>query len=598
MGPILRHLQPYRREVAAVLAFVFLQSLSELYLPNLMASIVDQGILFGDTAHIWRVGGVMLLVAALGTVAAVVGTYYAAKVSSGYGRDVRARVFAKVNEFSMHEVDELGTSTLITRTTNDVNQVQQTVNIAMRMLVSAPLMAVGGVIMAVSTDPRLSLVIVVVIPLLAVLIGLVMRKGLPLFTALQGKVDALNRVVRERLMGVRVIRAFNRTDHERRRFDDASRDLMTTGLQVARLMALTMPLMMVVLNLTTVAIVWFGGLRIDGGHMQVGDLMAFIQYVMLIMFSLMMVSMMFVMLPRALVSARRIQEVLETEPIIKDPVLSEVGLGHGSEVGAGLRSGVEHGPGAASGPGTGLVEFRNVSFSYPGAEAAALQDISFVARPGQTTAVIGGTGSGKTTLIQLMMRFYDATEGEVLLDGVDIREMSQHRLRSAFGLVPQRAVLFSGTVADNIRYGKEDASEEEVRRAAEIAQALPFVEELSDGFETMVEQGGANLSGGQRQRLTIARAVVRRPRVYVFDDSFSALDFKTDAMVRRALREETRDATVFIVGQRVSSIMDADQIIVLHQGRAVGIGRHDELLQTCDVYKEIVASQLDGGAAA
>lgn len=568
-----------------MLILVFLQSLSELYLPNLMASIVDKGVVFGDTAHIWRVGGVMLLVAALGTGAAVAATYFSARASSAYGRDVRGFVFAKVNEFSMHEMDELGTSTLITRTTNDVAQVQQALNVSLRMLVSAPLMAVGGTLMAVSTDARLSLVIVVVIPVLALLIGLIMRKGMPLFTELQKKVDALNRVVRERLMGVRVIRAFNRTDHERRRFDGASRDLMMTGLTVSRLMALAMPLMMVVLNLTTVAIVWFGGIRIDEGHMQVGDLMAFIQYVMLIMFSLMMVSMMFVMLPRAFVSARRIDEVLNTEPTIIDRDATQA---EPTRTVAAMESSVR----------AGVIEFRNVTFRYPGAEVAALEDVSFTARPGQTTAIIGGTGSGKSTLIHLMSRFYDATEGHVLLDDVDVRDLPQAELRAHLGLVPQRAVLFSGTIADNIRYGKEDASDDEVRQAAEIAQATEFIDALDDGFDTEVAQGGANLSGGQRQRLTIARAIVRRPQVYIFDDSFSALDFRTDAKLRHALKESTEDATVFIVGQRVSSIMDADQIVVLHEGRIVGSGRHEELLDTCDVYKEIVASQLDGEAVA
>lgn len=580
MKALLRYLQPYRVQVASVLVLVFLQSLSELYLPNLMASIVDRGIVFGDTGHIWRVGGLMLLVAAVGTAAAVLGTYYASQVSSAYGRDVRGRIFAKVNEFSMHEVDRLGTATLITRTTNDVTQVQQAVNMTLRMLISAPMMAVGGLIMAVSTDAALSRILLVVIPVLAFVIGLIARKGLPLFGTLQKKVDALNRVVRERLMGVRVIRAFNRTAHEQRRFEGANRALMDTGLKVSRLMATTMPVMMIVLNLTTVAIVWFGSVRIDGGHMQVGDLMAFIQYVMLIMFSLLMVSMMFVMLPRAFVSAGRISEVLETQPEIVD---ADVVAGENDET---------------AGEGRGVVRLDNVSFRYPGAETAALSGVSFTASPGATTAIIGGTGSGKSTLIKLLTRFYDVSSGRVLVDGVDVRDIPQATLRAKLGLVPQRAVLFSGTIADNIRYGKEDATDEELRRAADIAQATEFIATLDDGFDTVIAQSGANLSGGQRQRLTIARAIVRGPQVYIFDDSFSALDFKTDAKLRAALKQETGDSTVFIVGQRVSSIMDADQIIVLDEGRVVGIGRHDELVQTCDVYKEIVASQLDGEVAA
>lgn len=587
MKMLTRFLHPYRMQIAIVLVLVFLQSLSELYLPNLMASIVDDGIVFGDVAHIWRTGGFMLVVAALGTVAAVLGTFYSSRVSSGFGQDVRQRIFAKVNEFSSHEVDRFGTSTLITRTTNDVTQVQQAVHMTLRMLVSAPMMAVGGLIMALSTDTGLSKVLLVVIPVLGLIIAFVARKAMPLFKVLQERVDALNRVVRERLIGVRVIRAFNRVAFERGRFEKANNDLLQTGLQVTRLMATTMPIMMIVLNLTTVAIVWFGALRIDGGHMQVGDLMAFIQYVMLIMFSLLMVSMMFVMLPRAFVSFGRIEEVLNAQPAIVDA---------GPTIGSAAR--VMSSVGFKSQSKGVTIEFKNVSFRYPRAEAAALSDISFVARPGTTTAIIGGTGSGKSTLIKLLTRFYDVTSGRLLVDGVDIDKLSLAELRSKIGFVPQKAVLFSGTIADNIRFGKEDATDEEVHRAAAIAQATEFIEQLADGFDTFVEQGGTNLSGGQRQRLTIARAVVRRPQVYVFDDSFSALDFKTDAKVRAALKDATQDATVFIVGQRVSTIMDAEQIVVLDEGRIAGIGRHDELMETCAVYKEIVTSQLDEEAVA
>lgn len=550
--------------------------MTELYLPTLMASIVDRGVATGDLAHIWRTGAIMLLVAGVGVAAAIATSRTSARTAAAFGRDLRSRLFRRVTDFSMREFDELGTATLITRTTNDVTQVQQVMLMSLRMMIRAPLMIVGGIIMAISTDTGLSWVIVAVVPVLGVIIAVLAAKAMPIFRSLQEKVDTLNRVVRERLSGVRVVRAFNREDHERRRFGAANRDLTDTGIRVQRLMAAAMPIMMVVLNMTTVAITWFGGIRIDQGHMQVGALMAFIQYVMLIMFSLLMVSMMFVIFPRAAVSAGRINEVLEMEPEVEDAPDAK----------------------AVIGPEPGVVEFRNVSFQYPGAEQPALHDISFRAEPGKTTAVIGGTGSGKTTLIQLLARFYDATAGHVLVDGVDVRRRTQADLRAGIGFVPQKASLFSGTIAENIRYGKEDATDEEVRRAAETAQALEFIEAMEDGFDSVIAQGGANLSGGQRQRLTIARALVRRPRVYVFDDSFSALDFKTDAKLRAALKDETADATVIIVAQRVSTIMDADQIIVLDEGRTVGIGTHDELVRTCDVYREIVISQLGEEAAA
>lgn len=576
LGKLLRFLKPYRTHVWLIIALVLFQTLTELYLPALMASIVDQGVVTGDIGHIWRVGGMMMSVAAVGVAAAIWTTRISARTASAFGRDLRSSMFRRVTEFSMREFDELGTATLITRTTNDVTQVQQVLFMTLRMMVSAPLMAVGGVMMALATDVGLSWVIVAVVPVLGVIIAVIAARAMPLFRSLQEKVDTLNRVVRERLTGVRVVRAFNREEHERRRFGAANRDLTETGVRVHRLMAAGMPMMMIALNMTTVAIMWFGGLRIDQGHMQVGALMAFIQYVMLIMFALLMVSMMFVIFPRAAVSAGRINEVLETEPEVEDapdaaPVI--------------LRE-------------PGVVEFRGVTFQYPGAEQPALHDVSFRAEPGKTTAVIGGTGSGKTTLIQLLARFYDATEGQVLVDGIDVRRRTQADLRAGIGFVPQKASLFSGTIAENIRYGKEDATDEEVRRAAEIAQALEFVEAMEHGFDSVVAQGGANLSGGQRQRLTIARALVRRPRVYVFDDSFSALDFRTDAKLREALRRETADATVIIVAQRVATIMDADQIVVLDEGRVVGVGAHDELVRTCDVYREIVISQLGEEAAA
>ncbi len=569
MKKVLSFLRPYRWSIVLAVFLLGVQALAELLLPTLLASIVDEGIVYGDTNHIYRIGLRMLFAAALGAAGAIGSALLASRISTGFGRDLRDRLFSHISRFSLSEFDQFGTSTLITRTTNDVTQVQQVVYMSLRMLIIAPIMAVGGVIMAVSMDAQLSLSLLVVVPLLAGVIALIASKGMPLFKAMQEKLDRLNRVSREGLTGIRVIRAFNRTAYEEERFDEANRDLMSTAIRVHQIMAYMMPAMMLTLNLTTVAILWFGGIRIDQGHMQVGNLMAFIQYVIQIMFSLMMLSMMFVMIPRAAVSAARISEVLDTEPEIHDPDQPT--------------EPVER---------RGVVEFKDVTFYYPGAEAPALRDISFVAKPGQTTAIVGGIGSGKSTLAKLLLRFYDVTNGSITLDGVDIRQMSQESLRANIGYVPQKALLFSGSVADNIRYGKPDATDAEVLRAAETAEAASFVAQLENGFDTIIAQGGTNLSGGQRQRLTIARAVARRPLIYLFDDNFSALDFKTDARVRMALRRETRDATVIIVAQRVSTVMDADQIIVLDEGRMVGLGTHQELLKTCEVYREIVASQL------
>lgn len=569
MLKLYRYLRPYTLSLAALLLLLFFQSMSELYLPTLMSDIVDKGIVSGDTAYIWRTGGLMLLVALGGTVGAVLASYLAAKVGVAFGRDVRSMVFARVESFSLHEFDKLGTSTLITRTTNDITQVTQVTVMILRMMIMAPMMAIGGVIMAVSKEPTLSLVIVVVVPVLTGLIALVACKGVPLFKAMQVKIDKLNLVVREGLTGIRVIRAFNRTAHEEKRFVEANRDLTDTAIKVNRLMAVMMPLMMLIMNVTTIAIIWFGGIRIDAGHMQVGDMMAFIQYVMTIMFSLVMVTFMFVMVPRAAASAVRINEVLEMTPQIGDAAKARRG--------------------DAS---RGSVEFREVTFSYPGAEEPAIRSISFQAGPGEVTAIIGGTGAGKSTLVNLIPRFYDVDSGNVLVDGVDVREMTQESLRARIGYVPQTAHLFSGTIADNIRYGKSDATDDEVRHAAEIAQATEFIDGMTGGMGSVIAQGGTNVSGGQKQRLTIARALVRRPGIYIFDDNFSALDFKTDARLRAALRLETAAATVFIVAQRVSTVMDADRIIVLDDGVVAGIGTHRELLATCQVYREIVASQF------
>jgi len=566
---LVRFLKPYSLVLTAVVILVFIQSITNLYLPNLNSDIVDTGVVRGDTAYIWRTGGWMLLVAAGSAIAAVVAAYLSSLVAAGFGRDLRSRVFSRVESFSLHEFDKIGTATLITRTTNDITQVQMVLLIMLRMMIGAPIMAAGGIIMAISKDAELSLVLVVVLPLLVGLITFVAGKGIPIFKALQVKLDRLNLVLRENLTGIRVIRAFDRVDHERRRFQEANRDLTQTAIRVNQLMAVMMPTMMLVMNFTMVAIVWFGGVRIEGGHMQVGDMMAFIQYAMQIMWSMVMMSMMFIMIPRAEASAVRINEVLETVPEISDPA---------------------H-PSPASGR-HGHVEFQDVTFSYPGAEQPALSHISFRADPGQVTAIIGGTGSGKSTLISLIPRFYDVGQGKVLVDGTDVRDMTQEALRARIGFVPQKAILFTGSIADNIRHGKEDASSEEVRQAAVTAQAAEFIAGMKDGFDSPIEQGGSNVSGGQKQRLSIARALIRRPEVYVFDDSFSALDFKTDARLRAALRKETAEATVIIVAQRVSTVMDADQIVVLDDGRIAGIGNHKDLMNTCAVYREIVSSQL------
>ncbi|MGE5571420.1 MAG: ABC transporter ATP-binding protein [Bacteroidota bacterium] len=569
MVKLFRFLKPYRVQIAFVAGLVFLQTLSELYLPTLMSDIVNTGIMRGDVGYIWRIGLLMLLVALGGTICSITAAFLSARTAMGFGKILRARIFAHVEKFSLREFDKIGTPSLITRNTNDVTQIQMVTMVMMRMMISAPIMCIGGIIMALSKDRGLAWVLGVVLPILAAIVAFVAYRGLPLFRTIQEKIDRINLIVRENLEGIRVIRAFNRTDHERRRFHEANLDLTETSIRVNRLMALLMPVMMLVMNLTTVAIIWFGSIRIDHGTLEIGNMMAFFQYAMQIMMSLLMASVLFIMIPRAQASADRISEVLAIEPEINDPAAARSADGR-----------------------KGYVEFRDVTFRYHGAEEPAIRNVSFCACPGEVVAIIGGTGSGKSTLVSLIPRFYDADGGSVLVDGVDVREMTQEELRAKIGFVPQKAVLFSGTVADNIRYGKEDATDDEIRRAAEIAQAMDFVSEMKDGFDSEIAQGGANVSGGQKQRLAIARALVRRPEIYVFDDSFSALDFKTDARLRAALKKETAGATVLIVAQRVSTVMNADRIVVLDQGRVVGIGTHRDLLKTCEVYREIVSSQL------
>ncbi|MUV36941.1 putative ABC transporter ATP-binding protein [Lentibacillus sp. JNUCC-1] len=570
MIAILKKLAPYKWMVAFVVLLVFLQAMSNLLLPTLMGNIVDHGVVEGDIGYIWKTGAAMLGVTALAVGVAVLASYYSARVAMGHGRDIRRDVFSHVQTFASREFDEIGTASLITRTTNDITQIQRVMMMLLRMVIMAPLMMVGGIIMAVSKDPKLSLVVLGVMPFLVAAIVLILKKGMPLFKAVQKRLDRLNLVMRENLTGVRVIRAFNKEAAESERLKTANFNLTDVTIKVNKLMAFLMPLMMLLMNLTVVAIIWFGGLRIDGGNMAIGDLMAFIQYVMQIMFSLVMASMMFVMLPRAAVSANRVNEVLETERSITDNKSAAA-------------------PADAS--QKGALAFDHVTFYYPNAEEPALSDIDFTSKPGEVTAVIGGTGSGKSTLVNLIPRFYDVSEGAIRVNGADIREVPQDDVRSSIGLVPQKAFLFSGTIAENIRYGKSDATMEEVRWAAQVAQADEFISELEKGYDTHIDQGGSNLSGGQKQRLAIARALVRRPDVYLFDDSFSALDYKTDAKLRQALKEEVSEASILIVAQRVSSVTDADRIIVLDNGEVKGVGTHEELLESSDTYREIVKSQ-------
>jgi ATP-binding cassette, subfamily B, multidrug efflux pump len=570
MAKLLKFLKPYAVPIAAVLVAVFLQCMGDLYLPTLMSDIVNKGITNNDIDYIARTGLLMLAVALGSSICAVVASYLSSHAAMGMGEALRARIFRQVSGFSLKEFDKIGTPSLITRSTNDVTQIQNVAMMSMRMMIGAPITAVGGIILALQKDRGLAWIIGVVLPLLTVIIVVVAMKGFPLFKAIQKKIDGINLVLREYLTGIRVIRAFDRGESEKARFDEANRDLTGTAVRVNRMFAVLMPLMMLIMNYTTISILWFGSHRVEAGSSNVGDMMAFLQYAMQILFSFLMASIMFIMIPRAQASADRINEVLELEGEIVDP----------------------RRPRAPRPEDRGTVEFRDASFQYHGAEECAVRGISFKAMPGETTAIIGSTGSGKTTLLSLIARFYDVSAGAVLVDGVDVREMSQEDLRSRIGYVPQKAILFAGTVAQNIRYGKEYASDEEVRGAALTAQALDFVEAMDGGFEARIAQGGSNVSGGQKQRLSIARALVKRPEIYLFDDSFSALDFKTDARLRAALRKETSDATVIIVGQRVATIMDADRIIVLDEGRIAGIGTHKELYALCPIYREIVASQL------
>jgi ATP-binding cassette subfamily B multidrug efflux pump len=563
------YLRPHWRLLVGVVFFQLLQSIASLFLPTLNARIIDQGVAKGDTAFILSTGELMLAITVVQVVCAITAVYFGAKVAMAVGRDLRSGVFTKVSDFSEREVSFFGAPSLITRTTNDVQQVQMLVLMGCTLLVSAPMLCVGGIIMALSLDVELSWMIVVALPVLVGLLSLIIVRMVPLFRLMQVRIDALNGVLREQLTGIRVIRAFVREDAERLRFARANTDVTQTALGAGRLFALMFPVVTLVLNVSSVAVLWFGAFRVADGSTQIGTLIAFLTYMVQILMAVMMATFMAVLIPRAAVCADRIAEVLDTESSViapTDPVTELLQVGS--------------------------IELKGVSFSYPGAEQPVLNNVSFVSSRGKTTAIIGSTGSGKTTLINLLPRLFDATSGAVSVDGIDVRELDLDLLWSRIGLVPQKPYLFSGTVASNLRYGRPDATDAELWEALETAQARDFVSEMPEALESAIAQGGTNVSGGQRQRLAIARALVKRPEIYVFDDSFSALDLATDARLRQALRRDRAEASMIIVAQRVSTIIDADQIIVLEDGEIVASGTHTELLESSETYREIVESQL------
>jgi ATP-binding cassette subfamily B multidrug efflux pump len=569
------YLRPYRGAIAVVVVLQLVQTIATLYLPTLNADLIDNGVVKGDAAYILRIGAVMVAITLVQVVCTIVAVYFGARTAMAFGRDVRGALFDRVQSFSAREVGQLGVPSLITRNTNDVQQVQLLAMMSFTLMVSAPIMCVGGIFMALRQNVPLSSLLLVIVPLLALIVFLIISRMRPLFRLMQVRIDRINQVLREQITGVRVIRAFVRDAQERKRFSMANFELYEVQLGVGRLMALMFPLVLLVVNVSSVAVLWFGGHLIDSGSMQIGSLTAFLSYLVQILMAVMMATFMFVMVPRAEVSSDRIKEVLDTESSVVPPVDPvEITAVHGH------------------------LELRDVEFHYPGAEAPVLHGVDLVARPGEVTAVIGSTGSGKTTLLNLVPRLFDATGGSVLVDGVDVRRLDPALLASLIGLVPQKAYLFAGTVASNLRYGKVNATDEELWHALEVAQARDFVEAMPEGLEAKIAQGGTNVSGGQRQRLAIARALVHRPEIYLFDDSFSALDYSTDAALREALARETTEATVVIVAQRVSTIRNADRIVVLEAGRVVGVGTHRQLMESNETYREIVLSQLTEEEAA
>ncbi|AWK70647.1 multidrug ABC transporter ATP-binding protein [Rhodococcus oxybenzonivorans] len=562
------YLRPYKRELMLVVLFQLVATAAALYLPSLNADLIDNGVTKGDTGYILWTGGVMLLVTVVQIVCSIGSVYFGARAAMGFGRDVRRAVMHQVGSFSSREFGRFGAPSLITRNTNDVQQVQMLVVMSCTILVMAPIMCIGGIAMSIREDVGLAWILAVTVPVLGLSMGFVISRMVPAFREMQTRIDGVNRVLREQITGIRVVRAFVRERSEIERFETANEQLTQTALRVGRLTAIMFPLVMVIANITSVAVIWFGGHEIDSGSMQIGSLTAMLSYIMQILMSVMMASFIAMMAPRATVCAERIGEVLATESTVVPPAEPVTRIEH-----------------------PGVVELRDAQFKFPGADEPVLRDISFRAEPGKTTAIIGGTGSGKTTLLSLIPRLIDATAGTVTVSDVDVRRLDLDVLRSGIGLVPQRPYLFSGTVATNLRYGKPDASDEELWHALEIAQAADFVRAMPEGLDTPIAQGGTTVSGGQRQRLAIARALVRRPSIYLFDDSFSALDLTTDARLRAALEPETADACVILVAQRVSTIVEADQIVVLEDGAIVGIGTHDHLLDTCPCYVEIVESQ-------
>ena len=569
MKTTLKYYRPYILPIVLIIAFLFGQAMCELALPGYMSDIINNGIVKQDMGYIRHTGLIMIAVAAATVVCAIMGSLLASRAAAGSSRDIRRALFRKVTAFSAAELNDFSTASLITRSTNDVQMVQQATVMILRLACFAPIMGIGAVIKALNTSVSLSwtigIALLVILGIMTVSFFLV----LPKFQVLQTKLDKLNLLMKERLSGVLVIRAFNTEKSEEKRFDIANRDLTKINMFTNKTMSFMMPMLMFVMNGVSILIVWAGAHLVNEGSLMIGDMLAYLQYAMHVIMSFLFITMMFIMIPRAIVSAKRIGEVLDVEPSIEDPEMPETVEDH-----------------------RGVVEFDHVSFSYPDAEKEVLEDISFTARPGRTTAIIGGTGSGKSTLISLIPRFYDATEGSVRIDGKDVRDITQHELRDQIGYVPQKGLLFSGTIASNLQYGKEDATEAEMLEAAETAQAMDFIREKEHGLDEEVAQGGTNVSGGQKQRLSIARALVKKPKIYIFDDSFSALDFKTDKALREALKEKVGDSTIIIVAQRINTIIDADQILVLDEGRLAGKGTHDELMQTCDVYREIALSQL------
>lgn len=572
------HIRPYRWHVVAVIILQLAATLAVLYLPTLNARIIDHGVATGDIGYIWSTGGIMLAVALVQLLASVVAVWFGAHAAMGLGRDIRRDVFRSVDSFSAQDMAQFGTATLVTRGTNDIQQIQMVTLMALNFMVMMPIMSIGGIIMAIREDAGLSWLVWVSVPVLLVIVGLLIAQLMPLFTVMQEKIDRINGVLREQITGVRVVRAFVREHFEAKRFDGANRDLTNTSIRIGRVFVLMFPVITVILHLATAAVLWFGGKRVDAGAMEVGSLTAFMQYLLQILMAVMMGTFMAMMLPRAIICAERINEVLRHEPSLRAPDNPVV-----------------------SATNTGEVEFRDVSFTYPGAEEPVLDGISFTAKPGQTTAIIGSTGSGKTTLLNLIPRLYEATQGQVLLDGVPVQQLAEHTLAERVGLVPQKPFLFSGTVATNLRFGKQNATDEELWDALRIAQAEDFVsvrttgegEQRASGLASSIAQGGTDVSGGQRQRLCIARALVGRPSLYLFDDSFSALDVATDARLREALAPRTKDATVIVVAQRIATITDADQILVLEAGRIIARGTHQELLESSTTYREIAESQLN-----